>query len=129
MLVSDVDTVWLRDPREWFETDDLPRRTDVSISTDCLSHEEEKKTHGCWHMQFNTGILWLRPTTPTKELMSQWRDALLTTEVGLHRRRRPRVTRSFALDGVRVSKLCRVCMHAMVHMRHGTDIGGGERER
>jgi hypothetical protein len=30
-------------------------------------------------MQFNTGILWLRPTAPTKDLMAQWRDALLTT--------------------------------------------------
>ena len=80
VLVSDVDTVWLRDPRDWFDTDDLPQRTDVSLSTDCLSHAEEKNSHGCWHMQFNTGILWLRPTTPTKELMAQWRDALLTTK-------------------------------------------------
>jgi hypothetical protein len=38
--------VWLHDPRGWFETDDLPKRTDVSISTDCLSHTEEKQTHG-----------------------------------------------------------------------------------
>ena len=79
VLVSDVDTVWLHDPRHWFDTDDLPRRTDVSISTDCLSHREETAAHGCWTMQFNTGILWLRPTQPTQDLMAQWRDALLTT--------------------------------------------------
>ena len=48
VLVSDVDTVWLNDPREWFERDDLPTRTDVAVSTDCLSHEEEKRHSGCW---------------------------------------------------------------------------------
>jgi len=79
VLVSDVDTVWLNDPRGWFDADDLPRRTDVSISTDCLSHTDERRTHGCWHMQFNTGILWLRPTAATMALMATWRDALLTT--------------------------------------------------
>ena len=42
--MSDVDTVWLDDPREWFERDDLPTRTDVSVSTDCLSHEEERRS-------------------------------------------------------------------------------------
>lgn len=40
VLVSDVDTVWLNDPRDWFERDDLPTRTDVAVSTDCLSHTE-----------------------------------------------------------------------------------------
>lgn len=79
VLVSDVDTVWLNDPREWFERDDLPTRTDVSVSTDCLSHEEEKKSRGCWGPGFNTGVLWLRPTAPTIALMATWRDALLTT--------------------------------------------------
>ena len=83
VLVSDVDTVWLEDPRAWFDGDDLPRRADVALSTDCLSHVEERRNHGCWHMQFNTGILWLRPTEPTKKLMGQWRDALLTTKVRL----------------------------------------------
>jgi hypothetical protein len=48
VLVSDVDTVWLNDPRDWFERDDLPTRTDVAVSTDCLSHEEEKRHSGCW---------------------------------------------------------------------------------
>ena len=79
VLVSDVDTVWLDDPREWFERDDLPTRTDVSVSTDCLSHEEERRSRGCWGPGFNTGILWLRPTAPTIALMATWRDALLTT--------------------------------------------------
>ena len=79
VLVSDVDTVWLDDPREWFERDDLPTRTDVSVSTDCLSHEEERRSRGCWGPGFNTGILWLRPTEATINLMATWRDALLTT--------------------------------------------------
>lgn len=79
VLVSDVDTVWLNDPREWFERDDLPTRTDVSVSTDCLSHEEERRSRGCWGPGFNTGILWLRPTAPTIAMMATWRDALLTT--------------------------------------------------
>ena len=80
MCIRDsVDTVWLDDPREWFERDDLPTRTDVSVSTDCLSHEEERRSRGCWGPGFNTGILWLRPTEATINLMATWRDALLTT--------------------------------------------------
>ena len=31
-------------------------------------------------MQFNTGVLWLRPTDATKALVAEWRDALLETE-------------------------------------------------
>lgn len=80
ILVSDVDTAWLRDPREWFANDPLPRRADVALSTDCLSREDERAAGGCWNMQFNTGVMWLRPTEPTKALMEQWRDALLTTD-------------------------------------------------
>ena len=80
IVVSDVDTAWLRDPREWFANDLLPRRADVALSTDCLSRKDERAAGGCWNAQFNTGVMWLRPTNPTKTLMAQWRDALLTTD-------------------------------------------------
>jgi len=80
IVVSDVDTAWLRDPREWFANDLLPRRADVALSTDCLSRKDERAAGGCWNAQFNTGVMWLRPTNPTKTLMEQWRDALLTTD-------------------------------------------------
>ena len=80
VLVSDVDTVWLRDPRPFFHSEAVTQRSDIAVSTDCLSHTYEKKEQGCWHMQFNTGVLWLRPTEITKKFVAEWRDALLTTE-------------------------------------------------
>ena len=49
IVVSDVDTAWLRDPREWFANDLLPRRADVALSTDCLSRKDERAAGGCWN--------------------------------------------------------------------------------
>ena len=80
VLVSDVDTVWLRDPRPFFKTERVATDSDVAVSTDCLSHALEKQNDGCWHMQFNTGVLWLRPTATTTRFVGEWRDALLETE-------------------------------------------------
>ena len=80
VLVSDVDAVWLRDPLPFFKTERVATETDLAVSTDCLSHEHEKRNGGCWHMQFNTGVLWLRPTRATRRFVGEWRDALLATE-------------------------------------------------
>ena len=80
VLVSDVDTVWLRDPRSFFKTERVATEADLAVSTDCLSHEHERENNGCWHMQFNTGVLFLRPTETTKKFVGEWRDALLETE-------------------------------------------------
>ena len=80
VLVSDVDTVWLRDPRPFFKTERVATDSDVAVSTDCLSHKLERQNDGCWHMQFNTGVLWLRPTATTTRFVGEWRDALLETE-------------------------------------------------
>jgi hypothetical protein len=80
VLVSDVDTVWLRDPRSFFKTERVATEADLAVSTDCLSHTHERESNGCWHMQFNTGVLFLRPTRTTKRFVGEWRDALLETE-------------------------------------------------
>ena len=80
VLVSDVDTVWLRDPRPFFKTERVATDSDLAVSTDCLSHKLERQNDGCWHMQFNTGVLWLRPTATTTRFVGEWRDALLETE-------------------------------------------------
>ena len=80
VLVSDVDAVWLRDPRAFFETERVATETDLAVSTDCLSHERERRDRGCWDAPFNTGVLWLRPTATTRRFVGEWRDALLETE-------------------------------------------------
>jgi hypothetical protein len=80
VLVSDVDTVWLRDPRSFFKTERVATEADLAVSTDCLSHTHERLSNGCWHMQFNTGVLFLRPTRTTRKFVGEWRDALLETE-------------------------------------------------
>ena len=74
VILSDVDTVWLRDPSEFlFQHPDA----DVMISTDCLSawleaqHEPgaltHKQLHRCGHLPgatfgraFNTGVIVFR---------------------------------------------------------------------
>ena len=80
VLVSDVDTVWLRDPTSFFKTERVATEADLAVSTDCLSHTHERLSNGCWHMQFNTGVLFLRPTRTTRKFVGEWRDALLETE-------------------------------------------------
>lgn len=76
VLVSDVDTAWMRDPRPWLADFEAAQKADVAVSNDCLSREEDEKQGGCISSQFNTGILWLRPTAPAKALMAAWRDEL-----------------------------------------------------
>ena len=78
ILVSDVDTAWLRDPREWF-ANDPSARADVALSTDCLSREDERAPAAAGTCN-STPASCGRPTEPTEALMEQWRDALLTTD-------------------------------------------------
>ena len=79
VLVSDCDTAWMRDPREWFATNEMAKYVDMAVSTDCLSYKNEEKVRGCWHDQFNTGILFLNPTEKTKGFLKDWQVALETT--------------------------------------------------
>jgi len=83
VLVSDVDVVWLRDPAEsYFDATDgaaTAAAADIAVSTDCLSAIDEAKTRGCWHMQFNTGIMYVNPTETAMAFVTAWGEALRAT--------------------------------------------------
>ena len=73
VIVSDADVAWLDDPREWAR--EALADVDVATSTDCLSakHEDEDT---CWHADFNTGILYFKPTEVAKEFLKSWIKAM-----------------------------------------------------
>lgn len=79
VIVSDADVAWLDDPREWAR--EALADVDVATSTDCLSakHEDEDT---CWHADFNTGILYFKPTEVAKEFLEAWIKAMETATDG-----------------------------------------------
>eukprot|EP00892_Ulva_mutabilis_P012572 jgi/Ulvmu1/9688/UM055_0026.1 len=95
VVLSDVDTVWLRDPSDFIAR--FPS-ADAFISTDCLSHWVEAHAadshahhsaapvhyHRCGHLPgatfgraFNTGVIIFRNRPATLSILREWR-ALLT---------------------------------------------------
>lgn len=63
-MLSDLDTVWLSDPRRYLlDADEAPAGADLAVSTDCLSAKRDAKATesvttkdaGCVQGQLNTG--------------------------------------------------------------------------
>ncbi|KAK3274284.1 hypothetical protein CYMTET_17531, partial [Cymbomonas tetramitiformis] len=78
VLVSDVDTSWVRDPRPFLtDPSQAPAQADFSVSTDCLSNKEYETGDGCINRDLNTGVLHLRSTNQTISFLESWRDGLL----------------------------------------------------
>ncbi|KAL4425654.1 hypothetical protein ABPG75_009670 [Micractinium tetrahymenae] len=86
VVVSDTDTVWLRQPWDYLEQRPA---ADFFISSDCLSHEvEERWQEGhrqprCGHIPgneahaFNTGLFAARNTAGSRAVLKAWADMLL----------------------------------------------------
>jgi hypothetical protein len=49
---------------------------DITVSTDCLDIEEDNQEGGCKSGQYNTGLLYFRPTSTTDEILKEC-DAML----------------------------------------------------
>ena len=94
VLLSDVDVIWLRDPRALLLDRSLGA-ADVMVATDCLSPtDDDDKTprpkganrcaygpanvHG--HAAFNTGVLFFRATGAARVVAAAWRHRLLSEE-------------------------------------------------
>ena len=94
VLLSDVDVIWLRDPRALL-LDRALGAADVMVATDCLSPtDDDDKTprpkganrcaygpanvHG--HAAFNTGVLFFRATAAARVVAAAWRHRLLSEE-------------------------------------------------
>jgi hypothetical protein len=70
VMLSDLDTVWLSDPRRFLlDADEAPAGADLAVSTDCLSAKRDAEATegvttrdaGCVQGQLNTGAA---PTPP-----------------------------------------------------------------
>ena len=79
VLVSDVDVVWMGDPRPLVlgltpGYEDFAH-ADVLASTDCLDPMLDVKDHGCFHtlQDRNTGVLMVRNTTAGRAMMHEWK--------------------------------------------------------
>ena len=90
-LMSDVDVVWLRDPRNYLKSGEL-RRAHVAASSDCVFGFEPNRpptdTFGQKpspnNAEFNTGVLLLRPTRETITFVERWTASQLTSLLTNH---------------------------------------------
>ena len=89
VLISDIDTAWLRDPVPFFRrypgadvlvsTDQLKSETDVipeqkmylAKANASLSGDEGLELHIC-HAAMNIGVMWFRSTAGSRELTDEW---------------------------------------------------------
>ena len=95
VLVSDVDSVWLMDPTPFLSSAAFDH-VDVAVTSDCLSREADANKLGenprfdkngvwfCGHnpgnlfgATFNTGVLFLRPTSSAIAFTERWNAKLL----------------------------------------------------
>jgi hypothetical protein len=78
VLMSDVDTVWLSDPRAWLSEDAAVAAADVAVANDCVSAAEDARRGGCTAGAFNTGVVLARPSGAGRALVAAWRDGFAT---------------------------------------------------
>ena len=72
-ILTDADVVWLRDPREYFNTGTY-EAADILVSTDCIDVPADKRdVGGCSHVNFNTGVLHFRATEASKQFVQTWK--------------------------------------------------------
>ena len=80
-ILSDADVVWMRDPRELFNNGTYAY-ADVLISSDCIDTVNDRADNfNCRNVNFNTGIVHIRPTEPAKAFVEKWKQKVATSEI------------------------------------------------
>ena len=80
-ILSDADVVWMRDPRPVFNNGTY-KYADILISTDCIDTIADRADSGsCNHVNFNTGILHVRPTPHAKTFVRDWKNLVTTSTI------------------------------------------------
>ena len=80
-ILSDADVVWMRDPRSYFNAGTY-KYADLLISSDCVDVVADGKDRGgCDHVNFNTGVLHIRPTPGAKDFVRKWKDKVATSTI------------------------------------------------
>ena len=80
-ILSDADVVWMRDPRELFNNGTYAY-ADVLISSDCIDTVNDRADNAnCRNVNFNTGIVHIRPTEPAKAFVEKWKQKVATSEI------------------------------------------------
>ena len=80
-ILSDADVVWMRDPRGYFNAGTY-KYADLLISSDCVDVVADRKDRGgCDHVNFNTGVLHIRPTPGAKDFVRKWKDKVATSTI------------------------------------------------
>ena len=76
VFVSDVDTVWLRDPADFLASHSSAAAVDVALGNDCVSVSGDEEREGWLNSQLNVGLVFLRPTPRALELVARWQGQL-----------------------------------------------------
>ena len=80
-ILSDADVVWMRDPREVFNNGTY-KYADILISSDCIDTVADRlDNRNCLHVNFNTGVLHIRPTEQAKEFVEKWKQKVATSNI------------------------------------------------
>lgn len=76
LALTDVDVVWLEDPRPYWARPDMAR-ADILVSSDCISAKADAAGRGadvCSTItNFNTGLMLLRATRGTRRFVRAWK--------------------------------------------------------
>ena len=76
VFVSDVDTVWLRDPADFLASHSSAAAVDVALGNDCVSVSGDEEREGWLNSQLNVGLVLLRSTPRALELVARWQGQL-----------------------------------------------------
>lgn len=80
-ILSDADVVWMKDPRDIFNNGTY-KYADILISSDCIDTVADRlDNRNCLHVNFNTGVLHIRPTAQAKEFVEKWKQKVATSTI------------------------------------------------
>ncbi|KAK3249970.1 hypothetical protein CYMTET_40637 [Cymbomonas tetramitiformis] len=72
VLMSDVDTAWIKDPMPYFVNTEARRRANLLISSDCASCLADEEKGLCIHAPYNIGIMMWRRGEVAQKLLAEW---------------------------------------------------------
>eukprot|EP00908_Phaeocystis_cordata_P010200 Transcript_21042.p1 GENE.Transcript_21042~~Transcript_21042.p1 ORF type:complete len:807 (+),score=158.02 Transcript_21042:127-2421(+) len=73
----DADTGWMGDPSVFIQEYPM-QHVDMLTTTDCIDLEGDQKG-GCWHVDHNTGLVYMRSRPAVLEFTAAWKKKIETT--------------------------------------------------
>ena len=77
LWACDADTGWMGDPKP-FVNEYPMQHVDIMTTTDCIDVEGDQHG-GCWHVDHNTGLVYMRSRPIVLEFLAAWKQKIQTT--------------------------------------------------